>query len=82
MGTGQTSDPQSMAGTATGQVTKADTGEDTTLGQVLFPAIPAHFIPPNKFTHSIPENPAPVSNWQNPEEIAKQNKTGLSALLN
>lgn len=53
------------------QVAKASTGEETILGQVLFPAIPAHFIPPNKFIHSSPENPAPVSNWQNPEGIVK-----------
>lgn len=72
MGTGQTRDPQSMACTTVGQVAKANTGEETMLGQVLFLAIPAHFIPPNKFTHSIPENPAPVSNW--PEGIAKQNR--------
>lgn len=60
-----------MACTTMAQVAKASTGEETILGQVLFPAIPAHFIPPNKFTHSSPENPAPVSNWQNPEGIAK-----------
>lgn len=64
MGIGQTSDPQSTACTTMAQVAKASTGEETILGQVLLPAIPAHFIP-------SPEDPAPVSNWQNPEGIVK-----------
>lgn len=60
-----------MACTKIGQVGEGNTGEETIFGQVFFPAIPAHFMSPIKFKLPIPEKPAPVSKWQNPEGTTK-----------
>lgn len=67
----KTSDPRWLVFTNLGKLGKESAGEETAFWQVVFSAIPDHFILPIKFKHPIPEKLALIYKWQNLEGMAK-----------